>query len=462
MSYENLAKEVIAAIGGADNVKSLAHCATRLRFVLKDKSLVDKETLEASKGVLGVMELQGTTQVLIGTHVNDVYSTILKTTNIKGGGEVEEDEAAAPVKQGLFDRFLATIAAILSPYLAILACAGIIKGLIAVGNNTGILDPKSATCLILAAAGNSIIYFFPILLAFTAAKKFGANPYVGAVIGASLMEPNITGIVTTGAKLTFAGIPFTGMAFASTVFPIILSMFVLGYLEKGLKKVMPKSVSFIMVPLLCMLVLVPASVVIIGPIGALLANAVTAIYNVLLNGNLVIFCAIMGAIFIFVIMLGVHWLVLPIQLAYLAQHGSEYSLAAGSCGHYSLMGVCLAALLLARDKETKGIAGSSALIAILSGVTEPGLYGVCFKNKKYFVSLVAGGIAGGALVGLLQTPLKTFAFPGIFGLPAFFTLPYAGKYLFSMVMALVVGFVVTLILGKGFNQKAKKEASLRT
>lgn len=462
MNYEGLVKEIIASVGGEDNVKSLAHCATRLRFTLRDKSKVDKKALQSNKEILGVMEVQNTVQVLIGTHVNDVYKTILNTTGIKGGGEVEADgkETQGEAKQNLFDKFLATVAAILTPYLPILASAGVIKGFIALGNNTGILDPNSATSLILSAAGNAIIYFFPILLGFTAAQKFGANPYVGATIGASLMEPNITGIVTTGAKLTFAGIPFTGMAFASTVFPIILSMFAFGYLEKGLKRAIPKSISFIVVPVLSLLIMVPATVLIIGPIGALLANAVTAIYNVLLSGNLVVFCAVMGAIFIFVIMLGVHWVVLPIQLAYLAQHGAEYSLAAGSCGHYALMGVCLAAFVLAKDKESRGIAGSAAFINILSGVTEPGLYGVCFKNKKYFISLIIGGVVGGALIGIFQAPLRTFAFPGLLGLPAFFTLPYAGKYILSMFTATAVGFVVTIILEKGFGKKTANKESV--
>lgn len=458
MSYEVLAKDIIAAVGGEGNVETLAHCATRLRFGLKDKSKFDKQALESNGQIMGIMEIKGTVQILIGTHVNDVFKTILSLTDIKGGEKIDEEikEDLKETNQSLFDKFLATIAAILSPYLGILASAGIIKGLLAFGVNLGVVDPAGTTHAVLSAAGNSIIFFFPILLAFTAAKKFGANPYVGATIGAALMEPSITGVVLTGSNLTFAGIPFIGMAFGSTVFPIILSMFGFGYLEKLLKKTMPKAVSFIMVPLLSLLIMVPATVVIIGPIGALMANGVSLLYNVLLEGNLIIFTAFMGAIFIFVIMLGVHWVVLPIQLAYLAQNGYDYSLAAGSCGHYALMGVTLAAFFMAKDKETKSIAGSASFINILSGVTEPGLYGVCFKNKKYFISLVAGGLTGGILVGVFKTPLTTFAFPGVFGLPAFMALPYAAQYMAAMLSATAVGFIVTLILGKGFKRAPKE------
>ncbi|RAK11692.1 PTS system beta-glucoside-specific IIA component (Glc family) /PTS system beta-glucoside-specific IIB component (Glc family) /PTS system beta-glucoside-specific IIC component (Glc family) [Halanaerobium saccharolyticum] len=464
MNYKDTGKRIIKAIGGTKNVKSISYCATRLRFKLYDNSKVDIQSLEEDDSVLGIRETKETLQIVIGTEVGEVYQGIVDETELFGEGSLEDDKEiddadkmGSKSEKSLFDKFLATISAIFTPYIPVLATAGIIKGLIAIANNIGILSAESSTYAILSAAGNSLIYFFPILLAFTAAKEFEANPYTGAVIAAALMEPNITGIVETGKEITFLGIPFTAMSFASTVIPVILAMYGYAYLENFLKKHLPKSMKFIFIPLISLLVMVPLTLMVIGPIGGVLANGVAFVYKYLIETNLVLTGVIFGAFFIFVIMTGMHWVVLPLELQYLAEHGYEYTLATGGLGNYALLGICFAVWLTTENNKLKSVAGSAAFVNFLSGVTEPGIYGVLFKKKKYFIALIAGGALGGLVSGLLNVYVTAFAFSGLFGFPAFMASPKIVGYVISIVVSFSVAFGLTYFMDRRENKKAEKE-----
>lgn len=447
MSYKNYTEELVKALGGSKNIVGVTHCATRLRFELNDKKKADKKTIEALPDTVGIVEAQGTFQVVIGTHVGDVYDELLMIDGIHGDGE--SDEESDGTKQGVLDKFLSTISAIFTPYIPVLASAGIIKGLLALCVNMGWLSETANTYAILSAAGNSLIYFFPILLAYTAAKKFGANPFIGACIGAALMEPNLTAINITGADLNFLGIPFIGQSFENTVIPILLAMWAFSYLEKGLKKILPSSMQLMLVPLISLVVMVPAILLVFGPVGFFLANGIANIYQWLLSFGAIPISILFGAFFIYVIMLGMHWVVLPIQLSILAQNGMEYSLCAGGLGNYALLGVCLAVLLTAKNKETKTMAASASFVNFLSGITEPGLYGVILKNKKYFISLTVAGAIGGLVCGIFNCYVTNFAFTGLFGLPAFASSPTAIYYFISVAITIIVAFVLTIILQRG-------------
>ncbi|WP_110932041.1 PTS transporter subunit EIIC [Paenibacillus bouchesdurhonensis] len=451
MSNKELASEIIKFVGGKSNVSNLIHCATRLRFELKEDSIADLERIKALPKVLGVMQAQGTTMVIIGPLVNEVYTEIveqLDQNQADGQTSASTPQKENGSKKSWFDKLLATISAIFTPYIPILATSGIIKGLIDILAQFDILPATSNTYLILAGAGNALIYFFPILLAFTAAQKFGANPYIGAAIGAALMEPNITGITTTGNVIDFLGIRFTAMNFSSTVIPIILAIWAYSHLDKLLKRFLPKALQFIFVPLLSMVIMVPLTLMVFGPVGGFMANMIANGYELLLHSNDIIFNAIFGALFIYVIMLGVHWVILPLQLSYLAEHGMEYTLGSGGLGNYALLGVCLAVLVISKNKEERGIASSSAFVNFLSGVTEPGLYGVVMKNKKYFISLSLGGLIGGIIFGATGSYITNFAFTGLFGLPAFLSSPTAVTYFISVFVTLAVSFITTILLSK--------------
>ncbi|MCV2394456.1 PTS transporter subunit EIIC [Actinotalea sp. M2MS4P-6] len=459
---DNFAEQVVAAVGGPENIASVTHCATRLRFQLRDPAKADKDVVQGLDGAVGAFEAQGLFQVIIGTHVPKVYDAVVAVPGVPGGGQADDDAdvAAAPVepvtvKASLLDRLLATISAIFTPYIPLLASVGIIKGLLAISANYGWIATDSNTYAILAAAGNAVIYFFPILLAFTAAKRFGANPYVGATIGAALLEPNLTAINVTGEHLDFLGIPFIGQAFGGTVVPILVAMWVFGYLERGLKKVLPQMTQLLLVPVISLLVMVPATLLVFGPIGFWFADGIANAYNWLVDYPILL-SLLFGGFFIYVIMFGVHWLVLPIQLAILADQGKEYSLAAGGMGNYAVLGVLLAVFLISRDRPTRTVAGSAAFVNAVAGITEPGIFGVIVKAKRYFIAVTVGGLAGGLVCGIFNVYITAFAFTGLIGSPAFLSSPKAAPYFLAVAVTIATAFAVTYLTELGARRRRSR------
>jgi PTS system beta-glucosides-specific IIC component len=447
--YTEFARVTVDAVGGPENIRHVTHCATRLRFQLVDPSRADKERIEQLPEAVGVLESQGQFQVIIGPGVPDAYKAVAAIPGVPSDDSDERPASDVKLSKAAsgswLDRVLAAISAIFTPYIPVLASVGIIKGLLAVAVQFNWLADTSNTYAILSAAGNAMIYFFPVLLAFTAAKQFGANPYVGATIGAALMEPNLTAINITGEHLNFLGIPFVGQSFANTVIPIIIGMWAFAYLERGLKKVLPQLLHLLLVPVVSLVVMVPLMLLVFGPIGFAIANGVATGYDWLVQYP-VILSVIFGGFFVFVIAIGAHWLVTPLLLAILADQGKEYALAAGGMGNYAILGVLLAVLLVSQDKATRTVAGSAAFVNGIAGITEPGIYGVIVKSKKYFVGVIAGGLVGGLICGLFDVYVTAFAFSGVLGAPAFLASPRAVPYFVAVFCSIAVGFLVTLLL----------------
>lgn len=451
--YTEFARVTVDAVGGPENIRHVTHCATRLRFQLVDPSKADRQRIEERPEAIGVLDSQGQLQVIVGPGVPDAYRAVAAIPGVPSEGAAPDDvEVAAAVapaeKNGTWlDRLLATISAIFTPYIPVLASVGIIKGLLALFVQFGWLADTSNTYAILAAAGNAMLYFFPVLLAFTAARQFGANPYVGATIGAALMEPNLTAINVTGEHLNFLGIPFVGQSFANTVLPIIIGMWAYAYLERGLKKVLPQLTHLLLVPVISLVVMVPLMLLVFGPVGFAIANVVASGYDWLVQYPLVL-SLLFGGFFVFVIMIGAHWLVLPLELGILAEQGKEYSLAAGGMGNYAVLGVLLAVLMISRDRSTRTVAGSAAFVNGIAGITEPGIYGVIVKSKKYFAGVIAGGLVGGLICGLFDVYVTAFAFSGVLGAPAFLSSPRAVPYFVAVFCSIAVGFLVTVLLDR--------------
>lgn len=452
--YSQMLHEIISHLGGVENIKSVTHCATRLRFALKDGTKADMAAIDKQDGVLGTQVSAGTYQVLIGTHVGDVYDEIIAIPGIKGNGEVDEElgEDAPTEKLGLFDRFTRMVSAVYAPYIPILATGGIASGVVGLMSNFGILATDSLTYQAFYAIFYALINFFPIMLAYTAAQYFKCNQYVAAALGAALMYPGVSDLLVAGQTANLFGINFPAFNFAGSFVPILLAVFCMSHMERWLKKVLPKSAQFTLVPVCCLFVFVPLTIMVFGPIGSVVANGIAGVYA-MLSDYTIPTGIIFGAFFSLVILLGMHWAVLPIQLAVLAEQGSEFSLAAGGMGNYAVLGICLAVFALSKETEDKQIAGSASLALGLCGISEPCLYGVILKDKRYIVAMcLAGGVAG-LLQAVLGVACTNFAFAGLLSFGGWLGCVNLPGYIASIVVSVGLGFIFGAMVLKARSRK---------
>jgi len=452
---KELAKLVLNAMGGLENVIEVENCVTRLRFVTRDPKKINQKKLENTEGVLGVIESAGTFQVIMGPRVDEVHKELAKLIPTSGSstkGETkmqkEEIESQDEPKKSLLDRFLATFSAIFLPYIPLFATFGIIAGIIQLLVQYKLLNSESPTYLIFNSMAYAVIYFFPILLGFTAAKQFGANPYVGAVIGGALIHPDLAKILTNGAQFSFLGLTIKGMTFSSNAFPIILSMYVLAKVEAFLKKILPEVLQFILVPLLSLVIVTSLTILVVGPVGNFISNLLLQGYEAVLSWGLVPFGVVMGGFYIFAVLFGLHWVLIPVQINYWVANGIDYSFPAITCAMYGLMGIALASAILSKDEKQKNIAGASAFSLFLAGISEPALYGVIMKNKRYFLALCLSGAIGGLICGLFGVYSKNIAFAGLLTFPAYASSPTVVAYVLAIVTSAVVGFGLAYVFHK--------------
>ncbi|MEC0125504.1 beta-glucoside-specific PTS transporter subunit IIABC [Paenibacillus pabuli] len=442
MKYEKLAKDIMQNIGGEENVSNLVHCATRLRFNLKDNQLPDKEKLKSLEGVLTVVESGGQFQVVIGNDVSHVYQEIKKTSNLDHGNSDSAD-AELP-KEKLMSRIFAVISGSLSPLLPAMAGAGILKAFLTLFISFGWISAESGTYLILAAAANAVFYFLPIFLGVTASIKFGANPYVGGVIGASLMEPNFTGLLANGDTSSFLGIPVVLMDYSATVFPVFVAIWIFSYVEKWFKKIIHKELQTFLVPLLCMVIIVPLTAMIFGPFGVYIGNAIADAINYLMGVSGLLTGAVIGGLIFFLVVFGLHWGIIPIVLANLT-NGTDPILAMWAASNFAMAGVALAVFLKSKkEKALRSIAGSSTLSLLLAGVSEPTVYGILLRYKRTIPYVIIAGAIGGAINGAFHTYATAFVFQNVFSIGAF---EPVGYYLIGIAVSMAMGLILTILFG---------------
>lgn len=455
--YTELNKAIIAGVGGAENITDCIHCATRLRFTLKDGSKFDKDALKAIPGVLGTAVSSGFYQVLIGTHVGDVYTQLmklpeLKSADLKSSSAIDDSAAAAAdikdgKKLGLLDRFTKLMSDVYAPYIPILATGGIASGIIGLLSTLGVVDSTGLTYQTFYSIFYALIYFFPILLAFTAGKHFKCNPYMAVTLGAAIMYPGVADLLVTGEKASLLGISFTAYNFSGSFIPILLAVFCMSYFERWLKKVLPQVTQFILVPFFCLVVFVPLTILVFGPLGGLIANAINGVYS-LISASSILVCIVFGALFSLVILLGMHWAVTPILLAVMAEQGFEPALAAGGMGNYAALGVCLAVAVFAKNAGDKTTAGSAAFTNALCGITEPSLYGIILRSKWLLGTMVVSGAAAGLVLGIGGVAATNFAFSGLLAFSAWFGCVNFPMYCAGILTAIAVGFILTALLLK--------------
>ena len=443
-NYDQLSKDIVKYIGGEENVISLFHCATRLRFKVKDEAGVDKKRLEQLKGVITVINSGGQMQVVIGNDVADVYEAIFANTGLKP--ENKENDNKSQEKKNLLNTFMETISGIFAPILGAMSGAGMLKALLILCTTCGLLTADMGTYRILYAAADGVFTFIPMFLAITAARKFKANEFVSLGIAAALVYPDMTAVFSAGETLSFLKIPVVLVSYTSSVIPIVISIYALSKLEKGLKKIVPSVCKTFLTPMLSLMIMVPATYLVIGPISDTAGKLLASGYTALVGFNPMIAGGILGLIWPAAVMFGLHWGFVPIVMNNIAEYGRDTLFVITGPNNMAQAGATLGVFLKTKNKEIKELAGPAALSAVLAGITEPAIYGVTLRFKRpFFIGAVFSGIAG-AIVAVAGTGAPTLLGTSILTLPGYIGVGFVG-FLIACAVAYFGSAIVTYLFG---------------
>ncbi len=453
-NYDQLSKDIVKYIGGEENVNSLFHCATRLRFKVKEEEKVDKKRLEQLKGVITVINSGGQMQVVIGNDVADVYEAILKNTGLKQ--EDQESDNNSQGKKNLVNTFMETISGIFAPVLGAMSGAGMLKALLILLTTCGLLTADMGTYRILYAAADGVFTFIPLFLAITAARKFKANEFVSLGIAAALVYPDMTAAFSAGEALTFLKIPVVLVSYTSSVIPIVISIYALSKLEKVLKKVIPSVCKTFLTPMVSLMIMVPATYLVIGPIADTAGKLLASGYTALVGFNPMIAGGILGLIWPAAVMFGLHWGFVPIVMNNIAEYGRDTLFVITGPNNMAQAGATLGVFLKTKNKEIKELAGPAALSAVLAGITEPAIYGVTLRFKRpFFIGAIFSGIAG-AIVAVAGTGAPTLLGTSILTLPGYIGVGFVG-FLIACAVAYFGSAIVTYLFGYSDDMLPKNE-----
>lgn len=447
-NYDELAKQIVANLGGAENVKSLIHCATRLRFQIIDKSKVNKERLSQTEKVITVVEAGGQYQVVIGNAVGDVYEAIIETTGVKAGES--GDDTNKKSDKNLVNLFMETISGIFAPVLGAMSGAGLLKGLLILFTTLGWLKTDMGTYRILYAAADGVFTFLPVFLAYTSAKKFKADAFVAVGIAAALVYPDLTAAFSAKEVLTFLKIPVVLVSYTSSVIPIIISIYVLSKVEKGLRKLLPEVIRNIFTPMLSLVIMVPATYLAIGPVADMAGKTMAGGYMALVGFSPAAAGFILGLVWPVTVMFGLHWGFAPIVMNNIAQYGRDTLFTITGPNNFAQAGATLGVFLKSKNKGVRDIAGPAAVSAVLAGITEPAIYGVTLKYKKpFFIGAFFSGIAG-AITAVAGTGA-----PALLGTSLLTMLGYIGVGFVAFCIACAIAYfgsaIVTFLFGYNDN-----------
>ena len=468
--YENLAKEILENVGGKENINSLTHCVTRLRFRLKDESKANDEALKNNPGVVTVMKSAGQYQVVIGNHVPLVYADVCELAGISNGTQQVEEEAP----QGLFNKLIDIISGCFQPILGPLCAAGIIKGLNALlvfilGSSFN----NSGTYMILNAIGDSIFNFLPIILGYTAAKKFNVNVIVGMIIGATLCYPTIqTDTLSAAGKAIgtlpfigsyytkFIGIPFVSGNYTSTVVPVICIVALAAQIPKIAKKFVPEMLQNFFVPFFVLIISLPIGLLVIGPVVSLLTTVLSNMFAGLYAFSPIVTAFVIGALWQCLVIFGLHWALVPMAMVNIGNLGYDTILPGMLGTTFAATGVLAAMYLKLKDENKKALAIPGVIYAFC-GVTEPAIYGFLLPENKTFVLCCIGGAVGGAIMGTVAVKQYVIGGLGIFSVVNFISPKgNATGMIISLIagaVSLVVGFVLTMIFYKTNDQQVENK-----
>lgn len=464
--YDGLARIIIQNVGGKSNVVSLTHCITRLRFKLKDESKANTEVLKATDGIVTVLQSGGQYQIVIGNHVPDVYAVVNQIGGF--GGEGAAVDSGEKEKMTLID----IISGIFSPLLGVLAATGMVKGLLALASFCG-MSETSGTYIILYSVADGFFYFMPIFLGYMAAMKFGMNKFVGMAIGAALVYPNIVDLTSlepigtifagtafeTNIYTKFLGIPvlLPGGGYASSVIPVILSVFVGAKIEKLWKKIIPDVVKNFLVPMCTLVVIIPLTFLVVGPIASLAASAIGWVTSGAYSLSPIIAGLIVGGFWQVLVIFGLHWGMVPIMMNNISILGYDAVISPYFTATFAQTAVIVAILIKTKDKNIRSLAVPAAISGTF-GVTEPAIYGISLPKKKPFIISCIASAIGGAVIGALNVKCYIFGALGIFAFPSYIdkaTNDLSSMYgaLIGVVVAIVIAFVLTMITYKDEEKK---------
>lgn len=441
---KEIAVRVLDAVGGKENVNSVVHCATRLRFKLKDEGKADTNRLNQDDDVIQVVQSGGQYQVVIGSHVSDVYRELTGVANFDGESE-KSAEKGNPLNQ-LID----IISSIFTPFLGAMAGAGVLKGFLTLAVTMNWLAADSGVYTVWYAIADGLFTYLPVMLAFTAAKKFKTNEFLAVSLAMALVHPSITELA--GQTLSFVGIPVIigASAYTSSVIPIILAVFLQSYVERFFKKVIPSFLQIICVPLAVFLIMAPVTFIVVGPLGTIVGNLLGSGYDAIYNLSPILAGAIMGGLWQVFVMFGMHWGFVPIAMVNLTQFGFDTMMPMLLPAVLAQGGAALAVFFITKNVKLKGLALSSTITSLF-GITEPTVYGVTLPLKKPFIAACISGAIGGAIVGFSQVKNYTFGLVSLLSLPSFIpqdTQDMSGLIAAAIGTAVAFGaaFVLTFVL----------------
>ncbi|WP_414050992.1 beta-glucoside-specific PTS transporter subunit IIABC [Macrococcus animalis] len=437
-NYQQLAQDILQAVGGEDNIVNVARCATRLRLVLKRSNPEFKKKVSEMPGVITVVENGGQFQVVIGQHVGEVYDAF---TNI---ADVEDHTDDNMQKGSILNRVIATMSAVFAPFIYILAAAGILQGILILINLVWPAFAKTGTYEVFSFISWSPFTFLPIFIALTASKHFKVNTYIAVVCAMALVSPTwaeIAGRIAEGEKITFMGIALSQTVYTSSVLPPLFLVWILSYVERFFNKVFPDVVKSLFVPLMCMVIMVPLTILLIGPLSTIFANGVADGYNYLAEHLPIVAAIIIGAFWQVFVIFGVHWGITPVVLANFDNYGRDSFQAYQTIAVIAQVGAVLGVFIKSKVQETKSVAISAGITGIF-GITEPSIYGINLRFKKPFIIGCISGAVGAVVASFFNPYYYVYA-----GLPGPLTIVNGiSKDNPSSFIGICIGVAIAIIL----------------
>lgn len=439
MTNKELAVKILELVGGKDNITAVTHCITRLRMTIKDSGIIKEDEIKKLPDVMGVNQVESQYQVILGPKVADVFFEFEPLVG-KAKGNDEQAE-----KKGIGAMIIDTFTGIFTPILPAIIGAGLLKGVLLFLMFCNVVSAESDLYRVLSIFSDAAYYFLPFLLAASTATHFKCNRYIAMVIAGILLHPDLITMLGDGTVHRIFGIPITSASYGSSVLPIILSIVLMSYVEKFFAKVVPNILRTILVPLLTIIVMGIVTILLIGPAGTIISNALASNFlNFYVNYG-VIAGALFAGFIPLMVMLGIHNGFTPVMVQSLATYGVEYLMGLNVASNSAQAGATFAVFLKTKNKDFKSMAGTAALNAIL-GITEPALYGVTMKLKRPLVGVCIGGAIGGAIAGFFHVTATGIATGPIIGIPLFITDTFI-YFVISCAVAFVIAFAFVIITG---------------